>query len=93
MRKNPEKARNGGDKMNENLVEKDIENEENDLWEEGGFTETLGPKDIKERMGTFHKKHNEDMNFNCTKCSKKISAHNKDWHNGMCDNCFNQEYY
>ena len=23
-------------------------------------------------------------------CNAKISAHNKDWHQGMCDDCFDQ---
>ncbi|MBU4245932.1 MAG: hypothetical protein ABIF85_03065 [Nanoarchaeota archaeon] len=27
------------------------------------------------------------------KCNKKISAHNKDWYGGMCDDCFNKEYF
>lgn len=43
-------------------------------------------------METFHKKHNEDMNFSCKKCNRKISAHNKDWHEGMCDDCFDKEF-
>ena len=34
--------------------------------------ETLGPQDIKERMKTFHKKHDEDMNYNCKKCITKF---------------------
>ncbi len=72
---------------------KESENNENELWEDGAFTETLGPQDIKERMKTFHKKHNEEMNYNCKKCKSKISAHNKDWHNGMCDKCFDKEYF
>ena len=38
-------------------------------------------------------KHDEEMNYNCKKCNKKISAHNKDWHDGMCDDCFNKKYY
>ncbi|HLC96254.1 MAG TPA: hypothetical protein VJH97_02945 [Candidatus Nanoarchaeia archaeon] len=66
---------------------------EESLWAEGGFMETLGPIDIKERMKTFHKKHDEDMNYECKKCGKKISAHNKDWHAYMCDECFNEECY
>lgn len=74
------------------MAEKEeFEDREDDIWEKGGFAETLGPKDIKERMKTFHKGHNEDMNYNCRKCNVKISAHNKDWHNGMCDECFNEE--
>ena len=35
------------------------EDEEDSLWEEGYFAETMGPKDIKERMRTFHMKHDE----------------------------------
>ena len=69
------------------------ENSENELWEEGTFIETLGPKDAKEKMKTFHKKHDEDMNYNCKKCNKKISAHNRDWHDNMCDDCFNDQYF
>lgn len=68
-------------------------NHENNLWEDGYFAETLGSKETKEKMRTFHKGHDEDMNFNCKKCNKKISVHNKDWHNGMCDDCFNKKYY
>ena len=45
--------------------------EEESIWEEGGFSETLGPQDIKERIKTFHKGHDEDMNYNCKKCNKK----------------------
>ncbi len=41
---------------------------------------------------TFHMKHDEDVNYNCKKCNGKISAHNRDWHKGMCDGCFNREY-
>lgn len=77
-------------KMKEN-TQKELE--ENDLWEEGHFSETLGPKDVEEKMKTFHKRHDEDMNFNCKKCNKKISAHNNDWHNGMCDDCFSKEFH
>lgn len=71
---------------NENL------DEEGELWSDGFFAETLGPTDVKEKMKTFHMKHDEDMRFNCKKCNVKISAHNKDWHNGLCDDCFNKEF-
>ncbi|MBC8501301.1 MAG: hypothetical protein H8D38_06075 [DPANN group archaeon] len=70
-----------------------LENNEDELWKDGAFMETLGPQDVKEKMKTFHKKHNEDMDYNCKKCNKKISAHNKDWHAGMCDECFNKTYF
>ncbi len=67
--------------------------EADDFWAEGDFSETLGSIDMEEKMKTFHKKHDEDVNYDCKKCNKKISAHNRDWHNGMCDDCFNREVY
>lgn len=67
--------------------------EEESIWSDGAFAETLGHKDLKEKMETFHKGHDENMNFNCKKCNAKISAHNRDWHNGMCDACFNKEFF
>ncbi len=70
---------------------KDVE--EPSIWSDGDFTEALSPSDIKAKMRTFHMKHDEEMNFNCSKCNAKISAHNKDWHNGMCDSCFNKEFF
>lgn len=73
--------------------QEDTENEESGLWEEGYFAQTMGSAEMEEKMKTFHKRHDEDMNFGCKKCSKKISAHNKDWHDGMCDDCFNMEYH
>jgi hypothetical protein len=73
--------------------EKIGDGEEESFWAEGSFIETLGPLEMREKMKTFHKKHDEDMNFDCVKCGKKISAHNKDWHAGMCDDCFNAECF
>ncbi len=64
--------------------------EEDSFWAEGSFMETMSPEEAKRRERTFHMKHNEEMNYNCQKCNKVISAHNKDWHNGMCDNCFDK---
>ena len=77
----------GGGKMEE-------ESEEgSEFWEGGYFAETMGPKDMEQKMSTFHMKHDEEMKYNCKKCDKRISAHNKDWHNGMCDGCFDKAYY
>ncbi len=70
---------------------KDVE--EPSIWSDGAFAETLGPDDMKTKMRTFHMKHDEEINFNCSTCNIKISAHNKDWHNGMCDKCFNKEFF
>ncbi len=37
------------------------------FWSEGYFGETLSGKELKEKMKTFYKGHDEDMNFNCKK--------------------------
>ena len=72
---------------------KEEKGEEGSLWEEGYFAQTMSSKDMEEKMRTFHMNHDEEMNFNCAECKNKISAHNKDWHNGMCDNCFDKKYF
>ena len=70
-----------------------VENEEDDLWSEGSFSQAMGPDDISKKMRTFHMKHDEEMDHNCRSCDEKISAHNNDWHDGMCDTCFNEKYF
>ncbi len=74
-------------------VPKTISNQKKSIWSDGAFAETLSPQDSEKKTRTFHMKHDEEMNFNCSKCHTKISAHNKDWHNGMCDKCFNKEFF
>ena len=66
---------------------------EESFWSDGSFAQKMGPEEAKTKMRTFHMKHDKEMNYNCKKCNKKISAHNKDWHNGMCDACFNKKYF
>ena len=66
---------------------------ENDFWSEGYFAKTMSSEDMKGKMRTFHMKNDEEMNFNCKSCNVKISAHNKDWHDDMCDDCFNKKYF
>lgn len=68
---------------------KDV-SENNDLWEEGTFMQTISQKEMEEKMHTFHMKHNEEMNYNCKKCKMVISAHNHDWHDCLCDTCFDK---
>jgi hypothetical protein len=62
--------------------------EKDSFWEEGYFAESLSSDEMKKKMRTFHMKHDEEMNFACKSCGARISAHNKDWHGGMCDRCF-----
>lgn len=50
-------------------------------------------EEANRKSRTIDMKHDEEMNFNCKKCGKKISAHNKDWHDEMCDECFNKTYF
>ena len=65
---------------------------EDDFWSEDYFAQSVDPSD-KDKMRTFHMKHDEEMNYNCKNCKAKISAHNKDWHDGMCDDCFDKKHY
>ena len=91
MENNPEKIKKLLKEFQ--LNKRGIENKEDNFWEEGYFAETLSSADMKEKTRTFHMKHDEEMNYNCKKCNKKISAHNRDWHAGMCDDCFDNTYY
>ena len=74
--------------MTQEKVEELQEEDDDELWEDCAFIESVSEEGMKEKEKTIHKKHDEDMNFNCKECNKKISAHNKDWHNRMCDKCF-----
>ncbi len=64
-----------------------------ELWAEGGFFKPMSAKESVEKNKTFHMKHDEDVNYDCKKCRSKISAHNRDWHDNMCDKCFNKTYF
>lgn len=79
--------------MNTDIKENGKARRADSLWGKGSFAETISPEDIEEKEKTISKGHNEDMNFNCKKCDEKISAHNKDWHDNMCDGCFNKTYH
>ncbi|MEK6973523.1 MAG: hypothetical protein AABW72_05830 [archaeon] len=72
---------------------KNTGNESTDFWAEGFFAQTISAKDLKEKVKTIDEKHSKELKFNCRKCNAKISAHNKDWHDGMCDGCFNKKYF
>ncbi len=64
--------------------------EEDSIWAEGTFMESVSPEEMKLKERTIHMKNTEEMNYNCKQCNVKISAHNKDWHNNMCDKCFDK---
>lgn len=34
-----------------------------------------------------------EENFSCKKCGKVIDGHNHYLHDGMCDDCFFEEYF
>ncbi len=60
------------------------------LWSKKTFAETVSPEEMEQKKKTMHMKHTEDLNYNCKQCSGKMSAHNRDWHAGLCDDCFHQ---
>lgn len=64
--------------------------DENSFWAEGTYIESVSPAERKRKERTIHMKNDEEMNYDCKQCHIKISAHNKDWHAGMCDNCFDK---
>ena len=68
----------------------DVPEEEDSFWTDGSFAEAISDEDWKLKERTFTMKHNEEMNYNCKQCNIKISAHNKDWHAGLCDKCFDK---
>ncbi len=65
--------------------------EENEFWADSSFAETISDEEWELKKRTFAMKHTEEMNYNCKQCSGKMSAHNKDWHAGLCDRCFDKE--
>ncbi len=81
MLKMPQKTLDGND------------TEEDDFWSENTFMETISPEISGSKNRTFHMKHDEEMNFKCAKCNAQISAHNRDWHKGMCDACFDKMFF
>ena len=81
------------DKEKDELSEEEYAEGEKSLWEKGGFVQSVSSDEINAKMSTFHKRHDEDMNFDCKECNKNISGHNKDRHDNMCDECFNKKYY
>ncbi len=65
---------------------------EDEFWEDGGFVKKVNPKDMQTKMRTFSMGHDEEMSFDCKICNVKISAHNNDWHEGLCDKCFDTKF-
>jgi len=75
------------------MAEENQKKQFDDLWHPGAYIKEISPTEVEKLKETLDKAHNENMNFNCKKCDKKISAHNKDWHDCMCDKCFNETYF
>lgn len=77
----------------EDLTPEELKKYSDEFWEEGSFVQSMSSDDLNQKIRTIRQSHDENMNFNCKKCSKKISAHNKDWHDALCDECFNKIYF
>jgi hypothetical protein len=66
--------------------------DQGELWDDGGFIKKVNPEDMQVKMRTFSMGHDEEMNFECKNCKIKISAHSHDWHESLCDKCFETEF-
>lgn len=53
----------------------------------------MNPDEIQKKIKTMRKSHDEEMDYDCRKCGRKISVHNRDWHDFMCDECFDKENF
>jgi len=71
------------------LDERDVP-EDDGFWAERTFMESVSPEEMKLRDRTINMKNTEEINYNCKQCKTLISAHNNDWHAGMCDKCFDK---
>ncbi|MCK4552713.1 hypothetical protein KAT80_00730 [Candidatus Pacearchaeota archaeon] len=74
-------------------MENEIGEEDENCWAPGEFVETISSAELEQKKKSIHMGHDEDVNYNCRKCNKKISLHNRDWHAGLCDDCFDKEVY
>ena len=64
------------------------------LWSEKSYVQTLSTaeSDYNERMKYFQQKPNDPKEHSCKKCNTPIGKHNIYWHEGMCDDCFFDQY-
>ncbi len=63
------------------------------IWAEGTFVQTLSPAELKEKMKTIHGDGDKEITAACRRCGKGISAHHRDWHDCLCDACFDREHF
>ncbi len=70
------------------------DSEDDGFWSEGAYFKSISSSDsdFEERMKYFEEKADEKKEHNCKKCNKKIGKHNLYWHEGMCNDCFFDEY-
>ena len=82
-------------KIEQMLTKRNLANEIGDeLWSEGSYMKPINLNDplLDERMKYFEERFNEKKEYNCKKCNKAIGKHNLYWHEGMCNDCFFDEY-
>lgn len=67
---------------------------EEGFWNEGSYIKSINPNapNFKERMRYFEEKPDDKKEYSCKKCKKAIGKHNLYWHEGMCNDCFFDEY-
>lgn len=75
------------------MITDTIDEGDDSFWQKGLFAQSVSKEDMERKNLTIHMSHDETLDFNCKKCDIKISAHNNDWHDGMCDECFDKTYF
>lgn len=74
-------------------MKKEVKEEgEESFWGDGGYIRSISSEEFKAKEKSIEQDTNEELKFNCKKCNRKIGIHNKDWHEGMCNDCFFDEY-
>lgn len=82
----------GNEKIEKELRE--VEEDGDEFWSEGSYIKSVNPndQDFKEKMKYFEEKSDDSKDYKCKKCNKPIGKHNLYWHEGMCNECFFNEY-
>jgi len=75
------------------MVADPMDEDDDSFWQKGMFSQSVSKEAMERKNRTIHMSHDEEMKFNCKTCDAKISAHNNDWHDGMCDMCFDRTYF
>lgn len=82
------------DSENFDKSENELEDEES-FWSEGSYIQSIDADDpgFEEKIKYFDENNDSAKDFKCKKCEAKVGKHNLYWHEGMCNNCFFDNYF